>query len=67
MAKKVKAVVKIQIQGGKANLAGWVGAMGLGFGAFGLLATVITLAMVLAGAALLVVGLRRGRRAAAAP
>ncbi len=52
-----------RIQGGRAALAGWVGFMGLGFGALGLLATAVTLATVLAGIALLLVGIRRHRRA----
>lgn len=48
-----------RIQGGKAAVAGWAGAFGLGFGVFGLLATAGPLLLVLLGAGLVVLGARK--------
>ena len=52
-----------RIQGGKAAVAGLAGAIGLFFGAFGLIATISTLVVSLAGVLLAVLGARRWRAA----
>jgi len=50
-----------RIQGGKAAVAGWAGAFGLGFGGIGLLATVGTLLLALFGVVIALLGARRMR------
>ncbi len=50
-----------RLQGGKANLAGWAGAIGIGFGVLGLLLTIPPLVLILAGVFLLIVARRRAR------
>lgn len=52
-----------RIQGGKAEIAGWAGAFGIGFAGLGLLVTVGNILVLLVGAALIALGARKMRRA----